>query len=218
MNKDKIINILIWFFALCPLILTIIYYDKMPDNIAYHYNINGVADGYSNKIVSFILPCVTIGIAILMKILNTKNSKNIVDLITLVIVLSFSILSLFLLYAQVKNITDFSQSSISLAGIIYIILGVMLTVTGNYMPKFRRNHFMGIRIPSTINSDIIWEKTHRLGGKMFVIGGIIFILLGIFGENFVYSNYVVLFDIFIIAVVPIGYAMYLDRENIFKKR
>jgi uncharacterized membrane protein len=47
------------------------------------------------------------------------------------------------------------------------------------VPRARPNWFVGIRTPWTLSSDRVWEKTHRLGGKLFVAGGLIIILAGI---------------------------------------
>ena len=51
--------------------------------------------------------------------------------------------------------------------------GLLLVVSGNYMGKFRRNFFIGIRTPWTLASDEVWLRTHRLGAKTFVIGGLL---------------------------------------------
>ena len=44
------------------------------------------------------------------------------------------------------------------------------------MGKVRQNYMFGIRTPWTLASELSWEKTHRLGGRAFVLGGIILIL------------------------------------------
>lgn len=50
---------------------------------------------------------------------------------------------------------------------------VLLIVVGNYMPKTRPNFLMGIRTPWTLTSPTAWEKTHRVGGPLFMIAGVI---------------------------------------------
>ena len=37
---------------------------------------------------------------------------------------------------------------------------------------------VGIRTPWTLTSDLSWDRTHRVGGRLFVLEGIVFILLG----------------------------------------
>ena len=49
--------------------------------------------------------------------------------------------------------------------------GALLVAVGNYMPKFRQNSFIGIRVPWTLASEANWNATHRFGGKVWVAGG-----------------------------------------------
>ncbi len=50
------------------------------------------------------------------------------------------------------------------------------------MEKAKRNWFIGIRTPWTLNSDAVWDKTHRIGGRLFKAAGIV-ALLGVFFPN-----------------------------------
>ncbi len=51
--------------------------------------------------------------------------------------------------------------------------GIVFIVFGNYLPKTRQNWFLGIRTPWTLSSEYTWEKTHRLGGRLFVFVGFV---------------------------------------------
>ena len=44
------------------------------------------------------------------------------------------------------------------------------------MPKLKVNHTVGIRLPWTLQSEDNWHKTHRLVGKLWVLGGLILLL------------------------------------------
>ena len=70
--------------------------------------------------------------------------------------------------------SDIDMSLVALVG-----TGVVFVVIGNYLPKVRPNYMMGIRTPWTLTSDLSWDRTHRLGGRLFVLEGIVFILLGL---------------------------------------
>lgn len=65
---------------------------------------------------------------------------------------------------------------VSIDKIIPSIVGILFIVIGNYMPKIKSNYFYGIKTPWTLSSDTSWRKTHRLGGKVFIISGFIIIL------------------------------------------
>jgi uncharacterized membrane protein len=56
--------------------------------------------------------------------------------------------------------------------------GVLLAVVGNYLGKVTRS-FMGICTPWTLANDVVWERTHRFAGRVFVVGGVIIFWLAI---------------------------------------
>lgn len=66
--------------------------------------------------------------------------------------------------------------------IVSILIGILFIALGNYMPKLQQNYTVGIRIPWTLNSEENWNRTHRLGGKMFICGGFLLIIAGFAGS------------------------------------
>ena len=64
------------------------------------------------------------------------------------------------------------QSASTLSTAMAMGFGLLFIVLGNYMPKFRQNSFMGIRVKWTLESEANWNATHRMGGKVWVSGGL----------------------------------------------
>ncbi|HEX5184090.1 MAG TPA: SdpI family protein [Allosphingosinicella sp.] len=54
-------------------------------------------------------------------------------------------------------------------------IGLMLVLIGNQLGKSRSMYMVGIRTPWTLASEEVWIGTHRLGGKMMVMGGLLII-------------------------------------------
>ncbi len=50
---------------------------------------------------------------------------------------------------------------------------LFFVIMGNYLPKTRASFIFGIRTPWTLTSDTSWEKTHRLGGRLFILVGLV---------------------------------------------
>ena len=73
------------------------------------------------------------------------------------------------------GVTVLLQRGIQSAGagsaVMAMGFGLLFIVVGNYMPKFRQNSFMGIRVKWTLESEANWNATHRMGGKVWVAGG-----------------------------------------------
>jgi uncharacterized membrane protein len=57
-----------------------------------------------------------------------------------------------------------------------LLLGVLFVIIGNYLPKARQNYTIGIRIPWTLANEENWNRTHRLAGYLWMIGGILMII------------------------------------------
>ena len=100
--------------------------------------------------------------------------------------------------------------------IISILVGVLFIILGNYMPKLQQNYTVGIKLPWTLNSTENWNRTHRLGGKLFIAGGVLIAVSGflspLFGET---AGLIILITITLVCVViPMGYSFWLFRKGI----
>ena len=91
-----------------------------------------------------------------------------------------------------------------------IMLGVMFTVIGNYLPKCRPNHTIGIRVPWTLSNDEVWNKTHRMAGPLWMVGGII-ILIGTFTGW--HQGYVIVAVLVVLGIVPVAYSYSAYRKS-----
>lgn len=88
-------------------------------------------------------------------------------------------------------------------GILFYYLGIMIGHT-------KRNWFIGIRTPWTLSSDVVWEKTHKIGGKMFKVSGIIVFL------GFILPKYAIFFmivPIIFTSVYTIAYSYFEYRKE-----
>jgi len=63
--------------------------------------------------------------------------------------------------------------------IVSLLVGLVFVVIGNYLPKCKPNRYMGIKLPWTFASEENWRKTHRFGGFVWVVAGILVILSAI---------------------------------------
>lgn len=60
-----------------------------------------------------------------------------------------------------------------------VFLGLMFLAIGNYMPKTKQNGAVGIRIQWTLDSEENWNATHRYAGKVWMVGGLLFLVLAL---------------------------------------
>ena len=209
-KKSDIYNVIV---IVCSILLTIIVYNKLPDLVPIHWNIMGEIDKYSPKAFgAFMAPVIMIftwsGMKFLPKIDPRKKNYEKFDKSYSVIV---SMLLTFFLVIHTVTLLVALGYSISIEKIIPLIVGVLFIVIGNYLPKSKSNFFYGIKTPWTLSSEVSWRKTHRLGGKLFVVAGIVCILSS-FLLNCNIKAVVFFIAIMIAAIVPIV-ASYFYAKN-----
>jgi len=187
--------------------LGIYLYPQMPDEMASHWNIKGEADGYMSKFWGlFLMPIILLGLFLLfilipkidpLKANIAKFRKYFDGFMVLIMVFLFYIYLLSIAWNLGKRF-DMSQMMVPALGILFYYCGILVE-------NAKRNWFIGIRTPWTLSSEKVWEKTHKIGGKLFKVTGLI-ILLGIFFPN--YAFYFILVPVLLAAFYTITYSYF----------
>ncbi len=210
--STKLTLILSISIILISIILGALVYDKMPDQVASHWNENGNVDDYMGKFWGvFMMPLLSIVLlALFFAIPNLDPLKeNIAEFRdTYNLFIFFFILFFAYIWALtiVWNFYSFNMNSAILpaTGLLFILIGYMLG-------KAKRNWFIGIRTPWTLSSDTVWNKTHDLGGKLFMVSGVLAIIGVFFGEASIWFTLVPVFGSTIVLLVY-SYLLYA-KEN-----
>ena len=63
--------------------------------------------------------------------------------------------------------------AVGIAQVIAVAMAMLLLVLGNALPKSQPNSYAGIRIPTTLRDPANWQATHRLGGTLSILGGLV---------------------------------------------
>lgn len=193
-----------------PMVIGAIFWNQLPEKIPTHFGIDGQADGYSSKLFTlFAFPALFLLFQIICLASFEKESVkvNIPAKMRRFYTWLIPVLSLIIQGSIYANALGFIKSGPTL---VTTFLAIVFIVIGNYLPKIQRNATVGIRIPWTLSDDKNWYKTHRMAGKLWVIGGLIILL-----ESFIQVAlpYVVGVVIAIMIVVPIVYSFILSRKN-----
>ncbi len=155
--------------------------------IPVHWGLDGTPDRYGEKWETFVLlPAVALGLVALFAVLPyiDPRGKNLQRSATPYLVMwAGTLLVLAVIHAAVTLAStgvidpNFGQNGVMLKGLA-VLMGVLFVAIGNVLGKARPNWFMGVRTPWTLSSDYAWDKTHRLGGRLFVLSGAIGVLGG----------------------------------------
>tara|TARA_R110002033_G_C3876755_1_gene237673 strand:+ start:381 stop:1031 length:651 start_codon:yes stop_codon:yes gene_type:complete len=199
--------------VLLPFIYLAYIWNQLPEKVPMHWNIKGEVDRYGEKveliIIPILLPLLVYTIFLVVPKIDPKNKLNKMGnkLQTLKFLLTtfMSILALFIIYTA-KN------ESFANPNYIVLLIGILYLVFGNYFKTLKANYFIGIRTPWTLENETVWKETHKLGGKMWFIGGLAVILSSLLLEK--QTNFTIFIVITaIITIIPVVYS-YLKFKNL----
>jgi len=143
------------------------------DQIPTHWNAQGQIDGYSSKPVAvFSLLGVLLIVYLLMLLLPQLDpfKKNYAAFEKQYYVLRL-LLTIFLVALYIFTLLAAAGYNLDIKRFIIQAMSLLFATIGILMPKIKKNYFVGIRTPWTLQSDEVWAKTHKFGGKAFIIAG-----------------------------------------------
>jgi len=208
MRKSEIVTILIILFSFA---IGICLYPKMPIDMASHWNAQGQVDGYVSKFWGlFLLPIISLGLFFLFILIpkidplkaNIEKFRKYFDGFVVLIIL-------FLFYLYLLTIFWNFGVQFSMNQVLPPAFGILFFYCGILIEKAKRNWFIGIRTPWTLSNDKVWERTHKIGGKLFKVVGII-AFLGIIFPN--YAFFLILFPVIAVSIFTVIYS-YLEYRK-----
>lgn len=163
------------------LVVTVVLYPHLPDQIPNHWNFKGEIDHYGSRQSIFMLPGIMAAALLLFAVLPWLSPKRFeVDifrstyLYLMILVLALiAYLHALILWAAFSRPLNMPRS---LMGALFLFLILM----GNVLGKVKRNFYIGMRTPWTLASEKVWYATHRFAAKAFVAAGFLGLLSVIF--------------------------------------
>jgi uncharacterized membrane protein len=203
-------NVLCFIFIGITVAVATFLYPSLPEQIPTHWNAAGEVDDYTPKPWGvMIMPLAAIFVFVIMKLIPVVSPKGfrtdqftgVVNIFTVALVGFISGVGLLVLLAA-------SGRNVHINETVYAGVGLLFIVLGNYLGKVRKNFFLGIRTPWTLASDEVWNRTHRLGGWMFVLIGF-FLFINAFIQL---PEAWLIGSIIVVALVPVVYSFILYRK------
>lgn len=184
-------------------------YPQLPEVSASHWDAEGNVNGYMSSFwAAFLMPLVSIGLLLMFMAIpsidplkaNIAQFRNYYNIfVTVIIVFMLFIHGITLAWNLGYNQFNIGMAIIPLVGVIFLVAGAVIR-------KAKRNFFVGIRTPWTLTSDYVWDETHKLGGTLFIVAGIITILTFPLGELGVW----IMLPVALLAgIVPVVYSYIL---------
>jgi len=188
--------------------------------IPSHWNIKGEIDGYVGKWTGiFLFPGINLAVLLLLIALpyiSVRYEKaderfdKIIPALALIIVFFFACIHIYSLLLARGIVSEVNRP-------LYLLIGLMFVLLGNILPKIPSNFFAGIRTPWTLSSEIVWRKTHRIGGFCFVLAGFLMIILPLFWKNSSNLSSLMFVLVILIVLYPALYSFLLFKKQGNKK-
>lgn len=185
-------------------------YNRLPESVPTHWNARGEVDGFTSKPWGpFMLPLVMAGVYLLLIVIPRISPRGLrVDRFQRVFEIMQAAILAFLFFVTVLALLVGIGTPVPMDRAIHAGTGLLLVVLGNFMGKLTKNFFVGIRTPWTLASDEVWLRTHRLGGKLFVLAGVGLFVSGLLGGGAV----PLLAAVAVAGGIPVVYSYVLYRR------
>ena len=150
------------------LVVTGSFYPQLPDQIPLHFDVNGDVDRWGGRNSIWLTALLPVGIYGLFHLTpridprkdSYQKHKKGFRIVNVGVV--------FFLVALHGFILSFSMGyQADVRTVVFFLVGALFLLVGNHLPNARQNYTFGIRNPWTLHSEVVWKKTHRIGGWMF---------------------------------------------------
>ncbi len=197
---------------IASLAISIYFYPFVPEKMASHWNAEGKVNGYMPKNVAlFLIPFIILFLSLLFIAIpkvdpmksNIENFKKYYDGFVILFLIFMLSLHIQIILWNIGLKIPFNLFIPSWTAILFFYIGILLE-------NAQQNWFIGIRTPWTLSSEKVWNKTHRLGGKLFKIAAFI-ALAGIFFPK--YAIWFILLPALAFAFCLIAYSYFEYQKS-----
>lgn len=209
-KQNKKLLILTSVIMLIPMAIGLLLWNRLPEQIPSHWDINGNVDGWSSRAFTvFAIPAMLLAlhwVCVLASCTDPKQKNYHPKMIRFVLWIcpGIGLILSGMVYAAGLGF----QPNVEI--IMPLLVGVMFIIVGNLLPKCRQTYTLGIKLPWTFASEENWNKTHRFGGKVWVIGGIVAIATAFLGNFWILMG---ILAVMVAAPTLYSYLYYRNHEK-----
>ena len=194
--------------TLIPIVVGLLLWNQLPEQMPTHWGINGEVDAWSSKAFAvFFFPILLLALHWLCVAASCADPKS-KDYHSKMIALVLWICPVIGLVISTLMYSAALGYALAVETILPLLMGLLFIIIGNLLPKCRQSYTMGIKLPWTLNNEENWNKTHRFGGKVWVVGGVI-----IMATAFAGSFWILLGMLIVMMAIPTVYSYCLYRKQ-----
>lgn len=209
MNQKQMLSVIMILLAFA----TAIYFEPlMPVRMASHWNWQGNVDGYmSRSLALFFFPFFMIGLTLLFYFIpkidpqkkNIEKFWNSYDSFVLVF-------NIFMFYLYSMTIVWNMGFKMNMNAVLMPGFAFLFYFCGDLIKNAKLNYTIGIKLPWTLASETVWDKTHKVGEKLFKLTALITLLGAFFSDYAAWFMFVPL----IISIIYLVIYSYLEYQKL----
>ena len=192
--KTKVVNIIIIAITFASTLVAMVF---LPDIVPVHFDIAGAVDRWGSKYELLILPATLLllwifgdkSVGFFTKqtakseddklASDAKSNERVMNVTFSATFIIMAVANLGVIYMTFANLESYSLPEIDIIKIVVMLMGLMMVVLGNFMPKTRANGLLGLRCGWSMYNDTTWRKSNLFAGITSVISGLLIIVFGI---------------------------------------
>lgn len=148
--------------------------------LAIHWNVDGIADGFAGREALLLLPAI-FGLTALLTALAIRFDPKRDNIVRSAEALGYVAMGLVLLFAVTQSaiINSGYGEAARLDHAIPVVLGALFVLLGYAAPQIKQNYTIGVRLPWTLESVGAWDAAHITVGRAWIVTGTVTALLGL---------------------------------------
>lgn len=179
MKRKRAILYVLMFLPLAAVLVALPF---LPGLIPAHYDFSGQITRWGSKYEMLLTPAVSILFGYFMLGMGKysakrektgTNNENVCLTTGIVSLIIFDTITGYIIYTAFNAVESLSSAKIDINQLVMGILGIVMVVIGNVMPKLRMNSVIGLRTIWSMKNEVTWKKSQRFGGISFIAGGAI---------------------------------------------
>ena len=196
--------------SLLPFVYLAYIWPSLPQRVPMHWNASGEIDRWGDKSETLMIPILMTGLVYVLFLILPKidpkgkleSMGNKLNSFRMILTCFMSVLSIYILYGIKTHNAD--------PKMLFPLLGLLFAFLGNYMKTMKPNYFIGFRTPWTLENEEVWKKTHKMGGMLWFIGGLLMTFTFLLeGKTQLYTFMAILV---VITIIPVVYS-YLEFQK-----
>ena len=179
---------------------------RLPARVVVHWNAAGQPNGWSSPALAALLPPLAAlavwALLLLAPVIDPRRRRYVqfaptYRTLRLAVVAVVAALDGFTLAQALGAHVDVPM-------VAALVVSLLMLLIGNVLPRLRPTWFLGIRTPWTLSDEEVWRRTHRWGGRLFMVAALV-PLLGLWGPPRLLAS-LVLASVLVPAVASAAYS------------